>query len=411
MLDIDCAASGGVCYEGRCLAALCRPETVSCRDQERVRCNANGQSFSVLELCPNNTRCFQGECEPLLCVPDQVTCQNNTRVICNPQGTGQEIRPCLGAQVCFDGACIDPVCEGDEARCLDDLTLGRCDGGGLRPEPCAAGARCVDDACVPHKAVTLGPASVGARLDAPRPSVGGLALWLVLDAQPAQPVGLWRWGSDEAALAVTWDAGVVRVQTPNAALEAPWSPRLGEPTHLHLAWEGASFAVHADGFLLAQGELEDLPTPSPLWIGPWGALAGWPGRLDAVQQVAAPEVEPDGIGFVPRCDGQHDPAALWWPFDEGEGGQASPQGRPTPAFVLEGAAWTDALLGRYARDADRDAWGFEPEAVRACGKLNDDDVLRLGDCNDGNPSIYPTAPELPDLIDNDCDDDLDEATP
>ena len=59
-------------------------------------------------------------------------------------------------------------------------------------------------------------------------------------------------------------------------------------------------------------------------------------------------------------------------------------------------------------DADGDGYG-DPGALTAACAAPPDHVADAGDCDDGNPSAYPGAPELCDGVDNDCNHTVDDA--
>ncbi|MEL6342294.1 MAG: MopE-related protein, partial [Myxococcota bacterium] len=61
----------------------------------------------------------------------------------------------------------------------------------------------------------------------------------------------------------------------------------------------------------------------------------------------------------------------------------------------------------YYRDVDGDGYGTEAVTLDAC-ETPDGYAAQLGDCEDDDASIFPTATELCDYIDNDCDDNVDE---
>ncbi len=64
------------------------------------------------------------------------------------------------------------------------------------------------------------------------------------------------------------------------------------------------------------------------------------------------------------------------------------------------AKWTETLYTWY-RDADGDGYGNISITIQSCTKPVGY-VATLGDCNDYNSAVYPTATELCDGIDNNC---------
>ncbi len=63
----------------------------------------------------------------------------------------------------------------------------------------------------------------------------------------------------------------------------------------------------------------------------------------------------------------------------------------------------------FYEDGDGDGWGIEGEAVQACqpprGYV---EALQLGDCDDGDPAVFPGAEERCNGVDDDCDTEIDE---
>ena len=93
-------------------------------------------------------------------------------------------------------------------------------------------------------------------------------------------------------------------------------------------------------------------------------------------------------------------------LDEGQGDHVF--ARDGTGMSLATPTWHAGVLPIYGIDRDDDGWGWIHETAPGCAPRDGDYVLRVGDCNDGDAGISPSAPEVPDGVDNDCDDEVDE---
>ncbi len=384
--DIDCAT--GLCLDGVCVDVQCRPNERSCAsDQMAVQCNADGQDFTVIDTCADGFRCHRGDCREFVCEPRTVVCEGDAQLVCNDTGTRAQLRSCGGRRICVRGQCLEPQCEDGEVTCQDPRTLRICEEQAYRLQTCSGDEICKDAACEAFwdLAVDHGTASVS------RPVEGALALWVVPSGGLPAPE-LIVWGP--VIVEVTAENLTLSVQgQPVVVAERPFEP--GVATHLVFTWSVGRAGVWRDGVEVANeaipategGDILELST------GDW--------RLGSVAIGRAPRGR-----FTPACEqhGVQNPTV--WNLDEGTGERAV--ANDGTGMSLAGPTWHAGVLPVYGLDEDEDGWGWIHETAPGCQPRDDRYVLSVGDCNDADPGISPSAPEVPDGMDNDCDDEVDE---
>jgi hypothetical protein len=126
-----------VCRQGECRAIACVPDREFCDDKLIRTCNDDGTDSVAIASCETGTFCLEHDgvaaCSATPCVADSLMCVNNVATRCKPDGFGPKpdgVDCSLTAQLCQDGACVDPTCVPGQKLCEhDDVYL--CVGGGV----------------------------------------------------------------------------------------------------------------------------------------------------------------------------------------------------------------------------------------------------------------------------------------
>jgi choice-of-anchor B domain-containing protein len=126
------------------------------------------------------------------------------------------------------------------------------------------------------------------------------------------------------------------------------------------------------------------------------------------------EVEVQGVVLVPGQTGSwilEEPGSVLMFFEA----WGVPGVQPHVKLTSQRSTWSlniltpDALWPAHYADDDGDGYGNPNMPVWGCGEVPGTSLLPL-DCQDWNPNTYPSAPELCDGWNNDCDDEVDEGT-
>lgn len=161
---IDCSDDGtSVCRhvpgstgvnEAKCVRTVCTPGALECRGDRQFRCNEDGTSESVEDVCTFGCG-DDGQCLPPACDAGQSRCVNDAIEMCRPDRRGFAFAQYCAAG-CLDDAttggarCAIPTCSPFVARCAGNA-VERCrpDGRGWQmPESCAITQTCTDGSCV-----------------------------------------------------------------------------------------------------------------------------------------------------------------------------------------------------------------------------------------------------------------------
>lgn len=131
---------------------------------------------------------------------------------------------------------------------------------------------------------------------------------------------------------------------------------------------------------------------------------------DGPPQSGYQDADEDGFGTEPVSVAACDPAPA---LVDGDCNDADPNSSPDAVEVCDGRdnncnqVLDEGTLLTYYPDGDGDGYGDSTQVQEGC-TLPDDAASEDGDCDDTNPKVYPSAPELCDDRDNDCNGTVDE---
>lgn len=149
-----------VCEDGACVAFTCEPGVERCRGDRVVTCDTDGEEIVVVQ-CGDTDLCMEADfgctcrdafCEERICQPGSTRCQGAATERCASSGLRWEAaQPCQAGQRCEEGACVGgggQICTPGALSCQGDvLRFCRTDGSGFDvEEDCGAnGDQCVSD--------------------------------------------------------------------------------------------------------------------------------------------------------------------------------------------------------------------------------------------------------------------------
>ena len=224
-------------------------------------------------------------------------------------------------------------------------------------------------------------------------------LRMLSDAWPSQPTLTERGHFDPLA------------STDEPGFEGAWS-------HVILEEEGVvAFSSIFEGLWIVRPEFARLENVAISWCDPGTVPTAntWSMTLALDSGWSFPvEVEVEGVVFLAGYDNAwtvEEPGNTLLYFEA----WGLPGVQPHVKLQSQRSSWSlnvlndGALWPAHYADLDGDGYGNPDMPVWGCGEVPGTSILPL-DCQDWNANTYPTAPELCDGWNNDCDDEVDEDT-
>jgi hypothetical protein len=136
-IEKTCSVSE-VCSQAECRPIVCVPGSQFCQASTLRTCGEDGTDSVLAKTCAAGEFCLEhdgaAECSETACVANELMCVGNVATRCKPDGSGAKpggTDCATAAQLCQNGACVDPTCAPGEKRCEhDDVYL--CVGGGAK---------------------------------------------------------------------------------------------------------------------------------------------------------------------------------------------------------------------------------------------------------------------------------------
>lgn len=152
LVEVDCA-DDRFCQDRYCLPDVCAAGERDCEGLQVRQCRGDGGGWEPAELCTELQYCEEGGCHDRTCNPAEVYCVGTVLLECDSIGKeGIEQEDCAkGGKVCFEAACVTPLCKPSSSYCKDSTTVAHCVESGMSENlvACPEKQFCEAGACHP----------------------------------------------------------------------------------------------------------------------------------------------------------------------------------------------------------------------------------------------------------------------